>query len=182
MTQGRNPQANLEDTREDLRENRTAVDTVDRVGRAVESDTHRQSHDGESLVLRRKMPTDEDVEDNLSQRRMEKLEGRGLLGMWWNSRKRKRALAARGSDTSTGQMKILTMRREKAPTAWSADPSTGHMKINANEPCKIRKGRREWFTKIREDRCDGLGQTRQDRDDGFVRWDECVSEQQVWRF
>ena len=45
------------------------------------------------------MPTVEEVEDNMSQRRMEKSEECGSLGMEWNSRKRKRrkkAPAARG--------------------------------------------------------------------------------------
>ena len=37
--QGRKAQANLKNTREDLRENRTAGDTKDSGGRVVESDT-----------------------------------------------------------------------------------------------------------------------------------------------
>ena len=40
------------------------------------------------------MPTAEEVEDNLSHRRMEKSEECGSLGMWWNSRRRKKAVAA----------------------------------------------------------------------------------------
>ena len=66
MKHGRKAQANLEDTREDLRENRNAGDSKDSPGSAVESDTSRQSVDGESLALRRMMTTAEEVEDNLS--------------------------------------------------------------------------------------------------------------------
>ena len=89
--------------------------TKDSAERAVESDTSRQSVDGKSLASRRKMTTAEEVEDNLSQR-MEKSEECGSLGMWWDSRKRK-----------------------KAPTAWGADPSTGHMNINAMNHVKFLK-------------------------------------------
>ena len=103
---GRKAQANLEDTREDLRENRNAGDSKGSPGSAVESDTSRQSVDGESLALRRMMTTAEEVEDNLSQGRTEKSEECGSLGMWWNSRKRKKAPAARGADPSTGYVKI----------------------------------------------------------------------------
>ena len=85
----------MEDTREDRQKIREAGATQDSVGRAVESDTRRQSVDEESLVSRRMMPTAEEVEDNLSQRRMEKSEECGSWGMWWKSRKRKKARAAR---------------------------------------------------------------------------------------
>ena len=55
------------------------------------------------------MPTAERLEDNLSQRRMEKSEVCQLLDMWRNSRKRKQALAARGADPCTGHMMINAM-------------------------------------------------------------------------
>ena len=55
------------------------------------------------------MPTAEEVEDNLSQRRMVKSEESRSLGVWWNSRKRKKARAARGADPSTGHTKINAM-------------------------------------------------------------------------
>ena len=71
----------MEDTREDLRENRTAGDTKGSAERAVESDTSLQSVDGDSLASRRMAPTAEKVEDNLSQRRMEKSEVCGPLGL-----------------------------------------------------------------------------------------------------
>ena len=109
----RKAQANPEDTKDGFRENRNAGDTKDGVGRAVEWDTSRPSVDGVSLVSRRKMPTAEDVEDNMSQRRMEKSEECGSLGMWWNS------------------------RRKKALAACVADPSTRHMNINAMNHVKI---------------------------------------------
>ena len=67
-------------------------DTRDSVGCAVQSDTRHQNVDGKSLTST-KMPTAEEEEDNVSQRRIKKLGGSGSLGMWWNSRKRKKAPA-----------------------------------------------------------------------------------------
>ena len=75
-------------------------DTEGSAARAVQSGTSRQSADGESLASRGKMPTAEEVEDNLSQRRMEKSEECESLRMWWNSKNRKKALAALGTDPS----------------------------------------------------------------------------------
>ena len=63
----------------------------------------RQSVDGDSLASERRYPTAE-VEDNLSQRRIEKLEGCGWLGM---------ARGARGADPSTGHMKINAINHVK---------------------------------------------------------------------
>ena len=47
----------LEDTRDDFRENRKVGDINDTGGHAVEPDTSRQNVDGESLVSTRKMQT-----------------------------------------------------------------------------------------------------------------------------
>ena len=48
-------------------------------------------------------------------------------------RKRKMTLVARGAHPSTGQMKILTVRKEKVSAARGGDPSAWHMEINAKE-------------------------------------------------
>ena len=69
----------------------------DSVRCAVESDTRRQSVDGESLASRREMPTAEEVEDNMSQRRLEK------------SRKWTEAPVGRGADPSVGHLKTNAM-------------------------------------------------------------------------
>ena len=53
--QGRKVQANLEDPREDLRENRKVGDTKESAGHVVELDKSRQTVDGELLASRRKM-------------------------------------------------------------------------------------------------------------------------------
>ena len=76
---------------------------MDSAGRVVES------VDAASLALRRKILTADKVEDNLSQKRMEKSEGCRSLAVWRNSRKRKKAPAARGADPSTGDVKINVM-------------------------------------------------------------------------
>ena len=103
-------QANLEDTRQDRRENRKAGDTKGSAGHAFETDTNRQSVDGKSLASRNAA----EVEDSL----------RETLRMWRISRMK--APTGLGADLITWQMKFLTVRKETAPIARVVDPSTGH--------------------------------------------------------
>ena len=101
---------------------------------------------------------------------VEKSEECGSLGIWWNSRKRKQAPAARGGDPSTGQMQIfLTVRKEKASAVWSADPSTGNMKINAMNCVKFVKDDATGSVKFVKVDCDWFGKIREDRDGWFVQ-------------
>ena len=86
---------------------------------------HRQSVGGESLASRRKMPTADEVEDTLNQRRMEKSEQCGSVSMWSNGRKRKKALAAWGAGPSAGHMKIYAMNYVK----FVEDDATGSVKF-----------------------------------------------------
>ena len=64
---------------------------------------------GRSLASKRMMQTSEKVEVNRSQKRTEKSEESGSLEMCRNSRRRKKAPAARGADLSTGHMRINAM-------------------------------------------------------------------------
>ena len=97
------------------------------------------------------MPAAEEVEDNLGQRRMEKSEEFETLGMWWNSRKGKKAPAARDADLSTGTTKVNAMN---------------HVKF-------VRR------VQIREDRRDGFVQSSKRKTCKRLEIDECESDQQV---
>ena len=91
-----------------------AGDTENSVGHAVQLDTSRESVDGELLASRGKM-TAEAVEDNPSQKGMEKSEESGSLG----------------TDPSTGHRKILTVRKEKAPAdvKFVKDDATASVRV-----------------------------------------------------
>ena len=95
MAREREVWANVEDLREDIRENRQDGDTMDSTGRAARSCVRRQSVDGESLASMRKVQTSEN-------------------GRIWRSR---RSVDRRecGGDK----------RRKTAPAAWCADRSSG---------------------------------------------------------
>ena len=71
------------------------------------------------------MATAEEVEENLIQKKMAKSEGCGSLGIWWNSRKRKKAPAAQGVDPSTGHVKINAKNHVK----FAEDDATGSVKF-----------------------------------------------------
>ena len=70
----RKVQANLEDPRENIHENRKVGDTNDSAGRPSRWDTSHQTVDGESPTSMRHMQTAEKAGDNLNQNQMEKSE------------------------------------------------------------------------------------------------------------
>ena len=134
---------------------RESGDTRDSVESAVESVASRQSVDGGSLVSEKKTPTAEEVEDNLSQRRMEKWEKCGSMGMWCE-------------------------KKEEGPSRPGCRSKYWADEDQRVEPHAIGDGRVDRFSKTREDRRDGISkirqhrrevfsQIRQDREDGFVQ-------------
>ena len=120
----------------DVRSNRTQVGRV-----SMESRLRRGG----------RLTTAEEMEDNLSQRRMEKSEGVESLGMRWNSRKLKKAPAARGADQSTGHMKINAINYVK----FVKDDATGSMKfvkIDVMDSLKFVKIVRTGSSRLRSER------------------------------
>ena len=94
----------------DVRSNRTQIGSVSMASRCAS---------------RRKMPTAEEVEDNLSQRRTEMSEECGSLGYGGDRGGRRRHQPPRGADPSTGHVKINAMNSVK----FVMDDATGSVKF-----------------------------------------------------
>ena len=137
-----------------------------------------KSVDGVSRVSWRKMPTAEEVEDNLSQRRMEKSEVCASLGMVELEEEKEGTgrLGCRfkywAHEDQRDEFSKMRKRRGDGSSKIREDRDDGSGKIRKRRgdgSSKIREDRDDGSGKIREDRRDGSSKIREDRDGGFVQ-------------